>query len=143
MQHQNPVRFTDPGRRRSILTLADDTNPFLPLIHNTRQQLLDHQAYRKPFHKCILSLYRAGSSAHRWERRKIRPTDPTDTDIHTFILSHWPEVQHRERRDFMPRFEFDVESVRPPARQSDPCKSGAGNSINEESESSRHSACSL
>lgn len=112
MQRQNPVHFTDPGRRRSILTLADDTNPFLPLTHNTRQ-LLNHQAYREPFLKCLLSLYRAGSSAHRRERRKIRPTEPTGVDIHTFALSHWPEVQLRERRDFMPRFEFDVEQVRP------------------------------
>ena len=109
----HPVRFTDPGRRRSSLTLADDTNPLLPLIHKTRQQLLDHQAYREPFLKCLLSLYRTGSATHRRERRKIRPTDPTDADIHTFILSHWPEVQLRERRDFMPRFEHDVGEVRP------------------------------
>jgi len=66
----------------------------LALARAVRQQLLDHQAYEKPYLDCLRTLSQTWPQSTQEQRlRSIGPMEPTEGHIRDFVLSHWPEVQ--------------------------------------------------
>ena len=121
MEHPHPIRLTGLCKDDSItLSEADLSgvdvsalNPVLLLIHTTRQQLLTHQEYREAYVQRIRELYKAGTPAQQRYLYKAKPTRPSDTDIHMFVLLHWPEVRLKRKPDSIPGCVSDVHVVRP------------------------------
>lgn len=103
----NPIRIADDTTKETVTLPAGelgihgfitDLNPFLFLVHITRQQLIDHQHFRAPYLKCFDDLYDGddpplyGGPRARNIIRFTRPTRPTDSDIRDFFIYHWPGV---------------------------------------------------
>jgi len=93
MKQRNPTQLTGPLEKDGKMIVADVelsstalgsplVNPVLSLIHTTRGQLLRHRAYRKPYVKCLRSLYETGQAytpAQLKRLNAIRPRKPTCT----------------------------------------------------------------
>ena len=108
-----PILLTDNHETMSVTFSDAPENPILSLIHTIRQQFLDHQAYRKPFLNCLCTLYHAGGGTHERYIRRVRPIPPTDSDIRDFIWFHWPQVQLKTERGYMPELRQEAFELRP------------------------------
>jgi hypothetical protein len=68
-------------------------NPMRSLVQELRDLLVGNEHFRGPFLSLLYEFYNTPRSKKHKNIHHIRPNRPTDQDLASYFLCHWPEVR--------------------------------------------------